>query len=199
MSEAESSKMGTVYKTVFYLIFGIAGGLFAIGQLHLELGIELLVWTLFLSATIPMAFLYLRHLESELGVSIFRRPRLELKVETTDKEKVRDMFYNVSRQLASTTSTIKSGEKYVMLTLLEDHSPYMLSTTLEFLKTEDGEHKDDASKSADCHVYLDDMVLALSCGYFSGKLPFEVLEKSFTAELSKQNIRFKELFRRSPH
>jgi hypothetical protein len=191
--------MGTVYKTVFSLIFGIATGLFAIGQLHLPLGLAALVATLFLSATVPMGFLYLRYLESQMGVSIFRRPRLELKLETTDTEKVRTIFYTVSRQLASTTSTVKSGEKYVMLAVLEDHTPYQLWLELDYLWTDDNEHQDNPSKSAECWFYFDELVLIISCGYFAGKHPFELLEKSFTTELAAHGIGFKELFKRRPH
>ncbi len=199
MSESQS-KMGTVYKTVIYFIFGIATGLFAIGQLHLGLGLAALVATLFLSATVPMAFLYLRYLESQFGVSIFRRPRLELKLETTvDKEKIRDVFYNISRQLASTTTTVKSGEKYLLLAFLEDHSPYQITLDLDYLWTDDDEHDDEPSKSAESWFYFDEAVLIISCGYFAGKQPFEVLEESFTTEFAKQDIGFKELFKRRPH
>jgi hypothetical protein len=106
--------MGRVYRDFVLLVTGILGGLYPIGQLHLPLELALFVTALYLVAVTTPAFLYIRSLETEMGVSILRKPKLDLLLETDDTEKVRDVFYFISRQFASTYQTIKAGEKYVM-------------------------------------------------------------------------------------
>ena len=199
MCAAQSSKMGTVYKAVIYLIFGISAGLFGISQIHLDFGQTLLVDALFLIITVSVGFLYLRHLESSLGVSIFRRPRLELKLDTMNVNKVRESFYVISQQLAGTTFTIKSGEAYLLLTSLEDHPPHSVSMYLDYLRTKNGDHRANPSKSAECYVYFGEMIFVLSCGFFGGRIPFELLETSFKSEFSKRTIGFSQAFERRPH
>lgn len=196
----QQGKMSRVYKTIIAVIVGTSTGVFGIGQLHLDPIQELLVGGAFLGFVVGATLLYLRSLEAELGISILKRPRLELQVETNEKEKVREVFYSISHKLSSTRTTIKSGETYVILAVLVDHSPFYVSTTLEYLRMQEGEdHDDEASKSADCSLYFDDMVLVVSCGYIHGKEPFEVLETTFKSALTEHNISCKELFSRRPH
>jgi hypothetical protein len=192
--------MGTIYKTLFYLIFGIAGGSFAIAQIHTELVLELVLETMFLSVTLPIGFLYLRYLEKHLGVSIFRRPKLDLLIEADDNEKVRDIFYAVSKALASTYQTLRAGERYLLAVIVDDHLPHTLWLELSFLKMHDDDsHSSYASKISEALFSTDDKVLSISCGHFGGKEPFELLENSFTAELARRSMPWKELFKRWPH
>lgn len=197
---AQQGKMSRVYKTVISIIIGTATGLFAISQLHLDPIQEFSVGGFFLVLVVGATLLYLRSLEAEMGISILRRPRLELQIEMNEKEKVREAFYSIANKLASTRTTIKSGETYVMLSILVDHSPFYVSTTLEYLRMREGnDHDDDASKNADCSLYFDDMVLVVSCGYRHSKEPFEFLETTFKSALAERGITCKELFSRRPH
>ncbi len=173
--------------------------MYPISQLHLPLELELFVTALYLMAVATPSFLYIRSLETEMGVSILRSPKLDLLLETSDTEKIRDVFYSISRQVASTYQTLKAGEKYVVDTVLNDHLPYALWIELSYLKIEDDDHSDDASKSAECLFYCEDKVLTISCGYFRGKEPFDLLEKAVKSELDMRSVRFKELFARRPH
>jgi hypothetical protein len=196
---AHPARMGRVYRDFILLVTGMVGGLYPISQLHLSFELELFVTTLYLMAVTTPAFLYIRSLETEMGVSILRKPKLDLLLETNDTEKVRDVFYSVSRQLASTYQTLKAGEKYVIDTVLNDHLPYALWIELSYLKIEDDDHSDDASKSAECLFYSEDKVLTISCGYFRGKEPFDLLENAVKSELDMRSIIYKELFARRPH
>jgi len=191
--------MARVYRSIALLFIGIVGGLYPISQLHLPLELELFVAALYLVSVATPSFLYIRSLESEMGVSILRKPKLDLLLETNETEKVRDVFYSISRQFASTYQTLKAGEKYVMDTVLNDHLPYALWIELSFLKIEDNKHSDDASKRAECLFFPEDRVLTISCGYFGGKEPFDLLEKAVKSELDKRPIIYKELFARRPH
>jgi hypothetical protein len=194
------ARMARVYRDLVFIVIGIAAGLFPIIQLHLPSELELFVTALYLMAVATPSILYIRSLESDMGVSILRKPNLKLLLETNDTEKVRDAFYSISRQFASTYQTLKAGEKYVMDTVLNDHFPYAISVVLSFLKVEGDEHSDDTSKSAECLFFSEDKVLSISCGHFGGKEPFDLLENGTKAELDKKSIRFKELpHARRPH
>ena len=190
--------MARVYRSIAMLVIAITGGLYPVSQLRLPLELELFVAALYLAAVATPAFLYIRSLETEMGVSILRRPRLDLLLEIDNEEKVRDAFYSISK-LASTYQTLKAGERYVIDTLLNDHLPYALWIELSFLKVDDDSHSDDTSKSAECLFFSEDKVLTISCGYFSGKEPFNLLENAARSELNKRAISYRELFARRPH
>jgi hypothetical protein len=191
--------MARVYRDLALLIIAIAGGLYPILQLHLPLQLELFVMALYFAAVTTPTVLYLRFLETEMGISIMLRPKLDLLLETDDKESVRDVFYSISRQLASGYHTLGAGQRYLLETVLNDHLPYALWIKLSFLKAEGDDHSDDTSKSAEGLYYSEDKVMTISCGYFGGKEPFELLENKMKAELSKESITYRELFTRRPH
>jgi hypothetical protein len=163
------------------------------------LEVELFVTALYLVAVATPSYLYIRSLETEMGVSILRKPKLDLLLETNDVEKVRDAFYSISRQLAATYQTLRAGERYLLDTSFNDHFPYSIWLELSFLKVQDDDHSDDASKSAECLFFSEDKVVTISCGHFGGKEPFDILESVVKAELDKRSIIYKQKFARRPH
>src|SRR6266849_1846487 len=99
------SRMARVYRTITGLVIGILGGLYPVSQLHLPVLLELSVVAFYLFGVVSLSFLYIRSLETEMGVSILRRPYLDLLLETNDTERIRDVFYSISRRFASTYQT----------------------------------------------------------------------------------------------
>ena len=198
-ARSHPARMARVYRDLALLIIAIAGGLYPILQLHLPLQLELFVMALYFAAVTTPTILYFRFLETEMGISIMRRPKLDLLLETDDSRRVRDLFYSMSHDLASTYRTLGAGQRYLLDTVLNDHLPYALWMKIAFLKVEGDDHSDDTSKSAEVFFYSDDRVLTVSCGYFNGKEPFELLEKIVKSGLEKGSITYNELFTRRPH
>ena len=197
-ARSHPARMARVYRDLALLVIAIAGGLYPILQLHLPLQLEFFVMALYFAAVTTPTVLYVRFLEIEMGISIMRKPKLDLLLETDDRERVRDIFYAMSRQLASTYQTLGAGQRYLLDTVLNDHLPYALWMELSFLKAEGDHHSDDTSKSAEAFFYSEDKVLTISCGYFGGKEPFELLESRVKYELDSRSIGHKQLFTRRP-